>query len=617
MFKPKDALFKLKPYEGDASLPLSERRTITEHDKNLIIATHQNNLPAVRKHLALGGRPDYLLRVGLQCDKYPNKTFESHTATALQMAIHRCADPELIDALAQSALQRDASGLSLRAAIIAARELNPVIRSDEYDAIGMAVYAWGKQDPERHAQAVFETLKRIPITQAPFEAIAGQPHLEGAISRYAREVCDRETPIASLSYALGDCAARGRRDAAQAILRAGGALLDLEPAKVEAAIARDKAFEAELARPLHAYAIAAGQLDWINERLAETDRAWLNQSAPFRQAWGPLAAALEHESANPEAKGLAKKLIDAGASPSSMAESPAFKAPVSLLAARALAGDQEGVKFLLLAGAPIASVNLIAEAREGRATPFGSVCAAGDLAMANLLLSAGAQPRAIPASQLRLIASLRPEIRALLGKEGSLSLFARGVKDLASRAFAPAHKRGDPLPIELAASASPAGACLDVANALAMMEKAALPPALLAKGRLAAEKAQELSPLGELPANEADAISLKRLWERNIPLFLERLLAIPRKDRELPSEDGGPSPARLFEAMLDTALDSMALTRSRALSSARGRLDVEAAVIADSVGRSLESFKTMIERAEASAADPSPSAAPQGETHGF
>lgn len=370
---------------------------------------------------------------------------------------------------------------------------------------------------------------------------------------------------------------------------------EMEPARVEAAILGDAALERDLSLPLHAYAIAAGEEAGTLKALAEPDRSWVAQPAPLRPFWGPLAAAMEAAQGSILSLKVAEALIQAGAPINAPTESPLLAEPAPLLAQRAIAGDAAGVRLLLLSGAsPEALSQPFKLAQGGKGTALGLAALSGDEEMIRLLLSSGADPLAIPGAQLRQIGQERPEARLLLGQESWLGAFSRSAQNWGRRlAKAPSPPSTPATP---AAETRPAG--LDVGLALSLSLAAEAPPSATERLKALAQSARELSAHGSLPAEGADAMLLRRLWESNLPLFFKRFASVPPEHRDEPSAPGEPSAHELIEHTLDAAEAAMGAMRQRAVQAAKSRLLSEAAVISSGAESALGAFEGLVESRE-------------------
>lgn len=587
----------------------------------LIRAVMADNLPAVKKHLALGADPTEGAKFSFVAGFYAggfkktvgDESDESNyrSRDALEAAARSACDPEIVRALVAAAFALHPGSDRPRLALAKAEEAWRDHGGPGYDGEGKTYFFWGVMTDARHKKTARSFVEAIPPEAGlPWKTLAQDDYLEEELVAGIQRLADAPEAerLRLANEALAVCSLHGREKALIACLQILGPKADTQSARVEAAIAKNAALEAQLALPIHAYAIGAGETEWPLKALESADRSWVGSPAPLRPYWTPLAAALERCSNQPDPSGLCQSLIKAGAPIEALTESAHAKAPVPLLAQRAMAGDASGVRLLLLAKASISSLNELVSLRSGgKSTALGVAALAGDEEMTRLLLSAGADPRAIPASQLRAIAAERPELRSLLGDESALSAFSRSVSGWASRLLSPAKPAEAPSQpaspsADGSASAGNPGAALDVALTLSLAHAARLPHGLLQRIGELAQSARELAPDGDLPADPADAPQLRRLWESNIPRFLSRLIEIPLADRSALGDGGEPPAQALLEGMLEAADASMGLMRQRALQGAHTRLAAEAAVIYDNAGQTLQSFQELIGKSQERAA---------------
>lgn len=582
----------------------------------LIKAVAEQNAAAVKKHLSLGADPEArgLMRFSPTTGPHQGLQTALQDFDALDVAARRGASPEIVKALIDAALlRRPKSRRPIEALVDIEKAATDFEKLSVYTVKSKPYFFWGAMTPERHQAVARSFIEALPPeTGLPWEALARESHLAAELALGVRRLAEapEETRVKLANEALPICVAHRRLDAAAECLSVLGSRADLEPARVEAAILGDAALERELSLPIHAYAIAAGEASWALRALELNDIAWTRQPAPLRPFWGPLAAALDQWALNKSAPGLAQSLINAGAPLEALTASPLFKTPLPLLAQRAAALDASGVRLLLLSGANPASLSQPFELNSGgKATALSVAALAGDEGLARLLLSAGADPLAIPGAQLRKIAEERPELRPLLGEEGAISRFSRSARRAAAGLLQPAAE-----PLALAPPLAPAAALgslsseasLDVSLALCHAQAAKLSEPLQERLSELSRLAQELAPGRPLAADPSDALALRRLWEINIPKFLSRLSDIPPADRDAPGDDGEPSAEALLEGALGAAQAAMGVMRQRALQSARSRLSAEAAVICSGAGETLLSFQELIDKTQARGARSSP-----------
>lgn len=120
---------------------------------------------------------------------------------------------------------------------------------------------------------------------------------------------------------------------------------------------------------------------------------------------------------------------------------------------------------------------------------------------------------------------------------------------------------------------------LDLDKARKLLAECGLGSSTQGQAQEALKLAAELSVGGSLPASGEDAGDLRRLWEVNIPLFLEALRGIPVEERSRSAEAGEETPQESAEAMIGRANALMGAMKLRALRQARLRLAAEIAVM--------------------------------------
>lgn len=152
---------------------------------------------------------------------------------------------------------------------------------------------------------------------------------------------------------------------------------------------------------------------------------------------------------------------------------------------------------------------------------------------------------------------------------------------------------GAPPPAERAAPAAPLAAPaaeasewgIDFSKALRGLRECGLGEEGERLAERAVELAQELSPRGRMPAAGLDALELKRVWEVNIPLLAEAIVAVPSEYRGERGAGARSSPLESANSALRGAIERMEQMRSESLGRAQARIDAEVAVIEQNSAR--------------------------------
>lgn len=610
-------------------------------ESRLFTAIYLNDIARVRAELAgsekesadpLSWQSGVMSLPGKEASEAQDKFFGK---SALSFCAGLCSPPEIFDEVAAAARERfDAKGESswrkegdrstpdgeLQEAIEDAIKMADRWIAKDKKSFGWQ-YAWTAAPLGRRQAFVDRAIKSMRKGEVvPWEKLASRDYLraqlDSAIELWA-------TSPRRAGEALAGCVTHQRRASALLALGKAGAEIDTAPAIAAALALGDRNLATRLSQPTHAWAIKAGRSDWVKERLKEGSADWVNQSACMALSWGPLAAALEAGEME-----LARTLIEKGASPNAMTETHPEKGDgrvAPLLAVRAAAGDAAGCRLLLAAGADPEAFDAFWKVSESLDTSaMGAAALGGHEEVIRLALSHGAQAARVGRGALTTLARERPEARAWFGKEGSLTYFGRKAQELAMAAresIAAARSGGlkgllgskEAKPTEVAEApaaqeAPKIGEALKEfrGQAAAAGEPKATPEEGLslaaARARLDAlnlsesrqervsaliAQAIELSPSGRLPANESDAKDLKRLWERNMPRFLEKIQAVPEEERSA-AEPGEKAPMASLDEMMEAAGKAMGGMRVRALRQARMKIEAELSVIEANAELSVE-----------------------------
>lgn len=231
----------------------------------------------------------------------------------------------------------------------------------------------------------------------------------------------------------------------------------------------------------------------------------------------------------------------------------------------------------------------------GEASVLGWACRGGSVGVVERLIERGANAAGLWEEARRAISNGRLDIaRALIGAGCPATRAEAAVARLAAKGWIPRvavgglrwaarraswrgrdERRAKGRAPDLGGLRQ--GRPASLARARELLQRCGL--ARLKSAQEALARAEELSANGALPAIAEDAGELRRLWEVNIPLFLEALLGIPAADRGKAAEPGAPTPMEAAEGMIERALALMAAMRERSLARARQRLDAEIAVM--------------------------------------